>query len=205
MIEPAAQKPASLILVEEIAHRVRNEFAQAIAVIRLAAIHSSDSAARQTLDATARQLHAYANAHHILRELPPGAPYAVADYVEDICASIATSALANTGIRLTASVCDAFLPAERCWRLGLIVSELVRNAAHHGLRWKEGDIRVELKTDGNELRCSVSDSGGIEAAPEAGRGCRVVASLAGEIGGSVAWQFSARGTIAVVRLPFDEP
>ena len=204
MVEPVPQKPASLILVEEIAHRVKNEFAHAIAVIRLAAMHSSDSVARQTLDATARRLHAYANAHHVLRELPPGRSYAVADYIEGICASIAMSALANTRIRLTASICDAFLPPERCWRLGLIVSELVRNAAHHGLRWEEGDIRVELNTDGSELRCSVSDNGGIEAAPEAGRGCRVVASLADEIGGSVAWQFDAQGTIVVVRLPLDE-
>src|SRR5277367_399196 len=76
MVEPIAHKPTSLILVEEIAHRVRNEFAQAIAVIRLAAMHSSDPAVRQTLDATVRRLHAYANAHHMLRELPPGKPYA---------------------------------------------------------------------------------------------------------------------------------
>ena len=204
MIEPAPQKPVSLILVEEIAHRVRNEFAQAIAVVRLAAKHSTDSVAREALDATARRLHAYANAHHVLRELPAGAPCAVADYVEDICTSIMTSSLANTRIRLTASVCDAFLPPERCWRLGLIVSELVRNAAHHGLRWIEGDIRVELNTDGNELRCSVSDNGGTVSSPTTGRGCRVVASLAGEIGGSVVWQFGGRGTIAVVRLPLDE-
>jgi two-component sensor histidine kinase len=53
--------------------------------------------------------------------------------------------------------------SERCWRLGLIVSELVTNAECHAFRNGGGLIRVELLPSLSFIECRVTDNGAGEA------------------------------------------
>jgi two-component sensor histidine kinase len=122
-----------LHLVEEISHRVVNEYAEAISTLALAAA-SADSQARETLTLAANRLRAQVEAHRALQAPFIEGVMDLADYVEQVSACLAKSSLAQNGVRLTVNIEEIWLDADRCWRVGLIVAELVRNAARHGFR-----------------------------------------------------------------------
>jgi two-component sensor histidine kinase len=54
------------------------------------------------------------------------------------------ASLADHGVRLLVDADEIWLESGRSWRVGLIVAELIRNAARHGLGGGPGAIRVEI-------------------------------------------------------------
>jgi two-component sensor histidine kinase len=58
-------------------------------------------------------------------------PVDAATYLHQLCVSISRSKLENREITLALSAQSLQLPAERCWRLGMILYELITNAARH--------------------------------------------------------------------------
>jgi hypothetical protein len=64
--------------------------------------------------------------------------------------------------------------SERCWRLGLIVSELIKNAERHAFRNGGGLIRVELLPSLSFVECRVTDNGTGEANTCPGPGLEIV-------------------------------
>jgi NAD(P)H-dependent FMN reductase len=66
-ISPASAPIEPLILVEEISHRVVNEYSQAIAIIRLAAAEVVSREAREALGSAATRLIHFAEAHRALQ------------------------------------------------------------------------------------------------------------------------------------------
>ena len=67
---PTPSQAEQLILVEEISHRLDNEYAQVIAGIRLAAKGIASSEARAALTSAATRLLSYAEAHRAFRPRP---------------------------------------------------------------------------------------------------------------------------------------
>lgn len=195
--------PASLSLVEEINHRVINEYAEAIAMLSIAAARA-DQGVRATLSSVAERLRDHADAHRAL--LPPMTEgYAnLADHVAAICGSYARATLADRAIHLILKADDILLSADRGWRVGLIVAELVRNATRHGLKGKAGLIDVRVTRQGDRIICLVSDSGRAEPGRSPGRGQRLVRALVTELGGAVRWSFTPTGSFALVHIPVTE-
>ncbi|WP_293675828.1 sensor histidine kinase [uncultured Phenylobacterium sp.] len=189
-----------LYLVEEISHRVANEYAEAIAGLSLAAAGSGRTEVRQALRRAADRLHAHAETHRAL--LPPIDGHVnLADYVGRLCAAFSKSTLADRGVSLAVETDDIWLASDRAWRLGLAVSELVRNAARHGLAGRSGAIVVRLSLAGSDVVCTVSDDGVVLAGARPGRGVGLVRALALELGGVCDWWFTPRGAFARLCAP----
>jgi two-component sensor histidine kinase len=129
----------------------------------------------------------------------------LADYAGELCACLARAPLAENGMRLTVTADEVWLDAGRCWRVGLIIAELVRNAARHGLSGGAGAIWVVIEDGGTWVRCSVCDDGGGSPGVRTGRGRRLVQALAAELGGSVDWRFGQNGCCAVLEFARAEP
>ena len=106
-------------------------------------------------------------------------------------------------MRLTVSADEVWLDADCCWRVGLIVAELVRNAATHGLSGGPGAIRVEIGEALGRISCRVCDDGRGATTKGVGRGRRLVQALAAEFNGSVDWIFTPMGCCA--QLKFTRP
>jgi len=196
-----SKSSATLLLVEEISHRVFNDYMRAIASIQLAARQISDPFARAEMLKTAQLLQNQADVHRAL--LPPQCDDAIdlSNYLQDVCGAIAAASLGSSGIRLTLIQSEAYLPAERCWRMGLVVSELVTNAAKHGLGWSTGEIVVKVTSFENEICCRVSNNGIAIARPGSGRGQTLVSMLATDLGGRVDWRFGDAGADVLVWVP----
>lgn len=96
---------------------------------------------------------------------------------------------------------EVWLDASRCWRVGLVIAELVRNAARHGLADGASAIWVVVEDLAGRVRCSVCDDGAGAPHARPGRGRRLVQAFAADLGGAVTWSFAPNGCWAV--LEFD--
>ena len=190
-----------LLLVEEISHRVINEYAQAVAGIRLAARQTPSLEARVVLAATAFRLLDYAEAHRAL--LPPVSAERLdlAEALDRLCATMTVARLQERGVRLTLSSAPVTLASDRCWRVALIVSELITNSLRHGLQNGPGEIRVDIEVHDRSAICRVADDGGTPGCLRPGRGCAVVQGLADELGGLMKWRSDAEGMTAELSFP----
>lgn len=190
-----------LVLVAEISHRVINEYSQAIAGIRVAAQRTASGEAQEILANAVTRLLTFAEAHKALQAPRPGDNLDLAEYLTRLCKAVTAASLQERGIRLILTADCATLSAERCWRVALIVSELITNGVRHGLKNGAGNIRVEVANDGPDISCRVIDDGHGSPKPKPGRGFAVVTGLAEELGGTMRWLFTADGTVAELIFP----
>jgi hypothetical protein len=89
--------------------------------------------------------------------------------------------------------------SERCWQLGLIVSELITSAARHAFGNCIGVIRGELLPSASLVECRVTDYGEGTSSVSPGRGLRIVAALARSPGDTIDQGYGPpRSTSAVI-------
>ncbi len=200
---PEAISMQPLHLIDEISHRVVNEYTEAICALGQAATAAHDTRAKFVLTSAANRLRAQVEAHRALQAPFVDGPMDLGDYIGRLCACLSRAPLAENGVWLRVTADEVWLDADRCWRVGLIIAELVRNAARHGLRGGAGAIWVVVEDAAGQVRCSVCDDGGGSPGVHAGRGRRLVQALAVDLGGSVAWSSAPNGCRAI--LEFDRP
>ena len=142
------------LLFREFSHRINNnnEFASAIGVISVAARSANDEA-KVALAAVQDQLQTYALVHHALRMPEHAGCVDATAYLRQLCRAISRSRLESKGIELLLVERTFRMHSERCWRLGLIVSELITNAERHAFRNGGGMIRVELLPSLSFVEC----------------------------------------------------
>jgi len=197
----ALNRVVPMILVEEISHRVVNEYTQAIACLGLSAAGLASVEAREALMGAATQLRNFAEAHRALQRPVSDEAVDVGEYLARLCAASMAAGLHDRGVRLSLS-CDAIhLSAQHCWRVALIVAELVTNSVRHGLRGGPGQVTIHLVDNEEAVACRVSDDGTSEPISHAARGLSVVKALAADLEGDVIWRFGVGGTTAVLTFP----
>jgi two-component sensor histidine kinase len=195
---------APLTLVGEISHRVLNEYAAAIATLAIARAETTDLTARSALAAAERRLFAHAAVHRALRPPAAGQSCDLGEYLAEVCRALSCANLHDRGVQLTLIPGEVSLAADRCWRVALIVAELVNNAVRHAFRNGGGQVLVEVDADGPTICCRVSDDGRSSAGdPPPGLGRSIVKDLAGALGGVIAWRFDPTGTRVVLQIPAD--
>ena len=151
---PSAEQYSSTtgLLLREFSHRINNELASAIGMISLAAEHLGNGEAKATLAAVQDQLHNYARVHHALQIPEHSSRIDAATYLRQLCRAICSAKLDAKGIKLLLVERTFQMDSERCWRLGLIMSELITNSARHAFGDNGGVIRVELLPSASDHR-----------------------------------------------------
>ena len=126
----------------------------------------------------------------------------IGDYVGSLSRALAVAILEPKGIRCEAAVGYGFLETKRCERLGLIIAELVTNAAKHAFpKQQPGLIRIEAFYRDGFWHCTVKDSGVGTCGARRGVGERIVGDLAQSIGGHVVTESCSDGTAVTVVVP----
>jgi two-component sensor histidine kinase len=189
------------LLLREFSHRINNEFASAIGVISIAKARSANDEAKAALAAVLAQLQNYARVHHALQIPEQTMCIDGAEYLRQLCQAISRSRLESKGIELQLVERTIRMNSERCWRLGLIISELITNAERHAFRNGGGLIRVELMPSLSFVECRVTDSGTSEANTRPGHGRRIVEALAKSLGGTIEQRFGSHGATTVLIFP----
>jgi two-component sensor histidine kinase len=199
--QPPALEQRTLLL--ELHHRVNNEFSSAINFISVAAVRTDNAEAKTALSDVVELLHQYADVHRALKMPDRDIVIDAGEYLRTLCRSMSRSKLERAGVRLLLAADSVWLHAERCWQLGMIVHELVTNAARHAFDGGDGEIEVELSRAGAFVRCSVSDNGSAPASLKLGRGLTILGDLAESLGGYVD-RSSSKGSSFTLVFPFTE-
>src|ERR1700681_322520 len=186
------------LLLREYSHRINNEFASAIGVISIAAARSPNDQAKAALSAVRDQLQNYAEVHHALQMPEHSTSIDAGAYLRRLCQAISRSKLDVRSIELLLVERSFQMESERCWRLGLIVSELITNAVRHAFHNGGGAIRVELLPSASFVECRVSDNGPGAANVNHGHGLKIICALAESLGGRIDQQFGPRGATSVL-------
>jgi two-component sensor histidine kinase len=96
------------------------------------------------------------------------------------------------------------LQSDECWLLGMIVYELVTNAARHAFAGRDGEIRVELLRAGAFVQCKVLDNGAAPAHVQRGRGLKIVGELIKALDGRFEQKFGTAGSMSILVFPYNE-
>ena len=189
------------LLIEEMQHRVANEYAIAIANLALRARACPD-ASRTILAETAARLSDFAALHRALAPPRIATTVDLGEYLRTLCLAITRANLAELGMSLLFYETEVALEAHRAWRVGLIVSELITNAVRHG-SWKRGEgvITVEILSEVGHVKCRVSDNGGGSEDAPRGRGTAIIEALARDLGGHIRREFNKDGVTVHLTVP----
>jgi len=159
-------------------HRIKNELASAICAISAKAMQSDSVAVKTALLDVVDHLHQWADVHRALHMPAQARLTDAARYLQQVCFSITKYRLASLAIRVLFSADDLRLEGERCWKLGLIVSEIVTNVARHAqFDGRHPELRVKLMLTGKVVKCVVSDNGSALEPIRHGQGLTIVGEL----------------------------
>jgi two-component sensor histidine kinase len=127
-----------------------------------------------------------------------------ATYPRQLCLSISRSKLDRLEIHLVLAACPLLLRSDRCWRLGMIVYELITNAARQAFSDGKRDIRVELLRGGSYVICKVQDNGSPPKTVVPGRGLKTVHELVKTLNGNLKHKFGSHGSISLLAFPYSD-
>jgi two-component sensor histidine kinase len=189
------------LLVGELTHRMNNEFSTAIAVVSLAAARSPNGKVKSALAAVEARLNSYVQVNHYLQIPSQDTVIDASAHLRRLCQSIGRSRLDCRGIELQFAGRPLRMNSERCWRLGMIISELITNAARHAFGDGGGKIQVELSQCGPFVNCRVADDGTAPEKMRPGRGLAIVERLIASLDGTINQHFGPGGAVSDMILP----
>jgi two-component sensor histidine kinase len=197
--------PDRSLFLRELNHRINNELTCAICTVSAKAVRSDNAAVKAALFDVADLLHRCADVHRALRMPDRGHLTDAARYLQQLCFSVTKYRLDRQTIHVLFSAADLWLEGERCWKLGLIVSELLTNVSRHAqFDARQPELQIELVLAGAVVRCKVSDNGSAAEPARRGRGLSIVGELAGSLGGRVHTSFAAEGSSFLLSFPLTE-
>jgi two-component sensor histidine kinase len=202
--DPQVRLLHQAVLLHELNHRINNEYASAISAVSLAAAHSGNEEVKLPLRAVNELLHSYADVHRALQMPDTDGLVDAATYLRRLCLSIGRSKSNHLEIQLVLAACPLLLRSDRCWRLGMIVYELITNAARHAFSDGKREICVELLRAGSYVTCKVQNDGSPPKSVVPGRGLKIVHELVKTLNGNLKHKFGSNGTISLLAFPFSD-
>ncbi len=181
--------------IREIHHRVKNNLQTVAALLRLQGRRLPEGSGRTALEEAVRRVGTIALVHETLSQ---GFDETV-DFDGIAARGLrAVVEVATTGHPIESRFSGSFgrMRAEDAMALAMVISELVQNAAEHGLATRSGTISVtaEREVDGDVdlLQVSITDDG-IGIPPgfrpgQAGLGTQIVNSLVQDLRGAIRWE-----------------
>jgi two-component sensor histidine kinase len=197
------------ILLQELAHRVANNFAVVAALIQTKAAHVSDPKAKSALNEAIDQVAIMARVHKRLQNSDSVVSLDSERFVTELCSDLQISMARGRAISIECHAVSVPLSTSQSVPLGLILNELVTNALKHAFPdGRPGTVQVILtKGSCNTLTLAVEDDGvgqGFDVRPESlGKG--LVSALAEQLGGRFVSMSSRAGTSSSVTFPYDDP
>ncbi len=196
----AAERSKS-VLLEEMAHRTKNDLQTVASVLSLQARSMPADAGRAAIETAAARVMAIAKLHNRLRTDRGHGVVDLRDYLDDLCQDLMRpyGELRPVAVRLASD--SVVLRTAMAAPIGLIVNELVTNAFKYAFPDnRSGTIRVDFHrlAPGPGYELTVADDGvGAREAGE-GLGSRLVNQLVQQIGGTIERSGGTPGTTTTV-------
>jgi two-component sensor histidine kinase len=213
-VDVTSRKMAEQRMIElfnELNHRVKNNLAIASSILELQA-RTVPREVGDHLRKAVDRLHTIAEIHTALYRQNSTERADLAPYLQNLCERLSHTLFEDRRVRIHVDCPSVEAPVEQAVNIGLIVNELVTNAAKHAFpAGREGVIHVALSLEDDGLHLSVIDDGrGLPSLPEAvregGLGLRLARSLAEGLGGKLqADPAASSGATFRLRIPRPAP
>jgi two-component sensor histidine kinase len=199
-------KERNALLLEELAHRAKNDLTVILSLLSLQARNEADPAARAALDNAAARIRVVVKARERLDGRIDEAQVALGPYLESLCAGMGELLRGVRPIAVKVRAEGVELPSSQATNVGLIVNELLTNALKYAFPdGRGGSVVVDLARHGDRLVLTVADDGvGCPAEAGDGLGTRLVRLLAAGMHGTVTREPAAEGCRVVVELALGE-
>jgi len=199
----AAQVEERDLLLREIEHRIKNNFAMVTSIIEMQRRTADSDEVKRMLAAVAARVESFARAHgHLYRSADSVGSVEMRTYVRELGEALAQALTLQGGIELSSDADDLTVDRDRAVTIGLLINELVTNAAKHAFTGRERgavDVQFRRREDGWQL--VVADDGvGFDPATvsKAGLGQRLVEAFARQANGTLTTESDNTGTRVVV-------
>jgi two-component sensor histidine kinase len=150
------------VLLKEIHHRVKNNLQVVSSMLQLQSRNIKDKETVEMFQESRNRVRSMALVHERLYQSRDLAMVDFAKYIQSLTSYLCRSYGVNTNvIQLKTNLHDVFLGVDTAIPCGLILNELVSNSLKHAFpEGREGEIRIELRSDGNDkFTLMVSDNG----------------------------------------------
>jgi two-component system, sensor histidine kinase PdtaS len=172
------------LLTREMSHRVKNSLASVVGLLRLQSRNARSEDVQNALKDAAARITTIAQVHdHLWRSNQIGF-VDIADFAGELCHKLQET---SPGHSLSCKFGHLMISADKAIPLGLLINELVTNAAKHAYPKGSGEIRVSGEQRGRDLHVEVADQGvGLPKdfdidQPRASLGFKVIKSLVGQL------------------------
>ena len=160
----ADQRQAKLaardLMLRELDHRMKNNFQTVAGLIQMQLRRAADEPVREALREGLARVMSISEAHRNLYAGEDVDAVDMAVYLKELCANLADALFLGELVRLECRVDAAALDRDRAVAIGLIVNELVTNAAKHAfVDGGPGQIRVVFDRQPHGYRLTVEDDG----------------------------------------------
>jgi two-component sensor histidine kinase len=190
------------LAIREAHHRMKNTLMLLAASVRRDFRRGGIKELSAAVNRFERRVVAFGQLYHLLSGGEDIEPISVASLFEPLCEALSETILEPAAIRCAAAIDDGTLSATQCHRLGLIVAELVTNAAKHAFPDnKAGLIRVEALHRNRRWCFTVTDNGRGATGSLQGTGGRILESLARSIGAQMLYESGQDGTRVTIVVP----
>ena len=193
--DTASEEVLSSLVMREFRHRIANTLTVLHSSLRQQLATNPDRSLQEALRRHEKQTMAVADLHRFFaRDIGEG-EILIEPYFQSLCELLSRSVLAPLGLRCETFIVNSFLSVEKCELLGLIVAELVMNAAKHAFpRETRGCVRIEIGVCKAYWRCLVSDDGAGMQNPSPGCGSDITDKLINALGARSAIHSGPDGT-----------
>ena len=198
----AVAQPDACFAAREASHRLLNNLTTLQGFLRTGFDDFADPAVRKAVNVFSRRIQAFARTHRMLWDDSGEAWVDAAAYLGGLCAELCAAQLAPRGLHCEFRSDPGILPRETCGKLGLIVSELVINAAKHAFVGREyGRVGICLRRTEHGWICQVVDNGSGLSGGGRGDGTTLVQELARALGGELRIHSDPGGVLVILSLP----
>lgn len=183
------------LALREFNHRIANSLALLIAGIRIDFRDVEAPNLRKALRQHEQRILNIGELHRLLGASPPEYDLSIAVHFEPLCAALARSVLIPKNLGCEVFLSEGTLPGASCAKLGLVICELVINAAKHAFPdGRDGLVRIEVVREGGLCRCIIADNGVGLGTLAGGSGAQIVDLLVKDLDGLMQTDSGPRGT-----------
>jgi two-component sensor histidine kinase/CHASE3 domain sensor protein len=189
------------VLLSEVNHRVANSLALVSSLVSLQGKALSDEAAKRALAETQDRIFAISLVHKRLYGSADVRSVDLSEYLSGLLEHLRVSLRSEGhGVRLTFDIEPVMLETDDSINLGVIITELATNAFKYAYPDRPGEIRVLLRTLGDQVELIVEDDGvgRADGAPAKGTGVgtRIVNAMSASLGARIEYKARNPGTAA---------
>jgi two-component sensor histidine kinase len=191
----AQSNVVSPIVMRELQHRVANTLTILNSSLRLELATFKVPGLEEALRRHEKHVVAVAELHRFFGRCPEAFEISAESYFQPLCALLSKSILAPMGLHCEVSIDKGPMRAEKCEFLGLVITELVLNAAKHAFPGNiSGCVRIEIVERDERWYCTVSDDGIGIWKISLGNGSKITDGLVDALGGQLTIRTGPNGT-----------